>query len=108
MSLQSRRGCGWLLVILLSALLLTSVVAGAGVMIGARQPSQVWVVPLGWGHITFGRIVSSNTCRRMQAQGILAHCPWQYGAVVFLRQRGAQGYGVEQTLFTIPYPLPEQ
>ena len=52
-----RRGCMWLLIALLGALLFASAGVGAGIMIGARQPSRVWRISFGPASIAMGQIV---------------------------------------------------
>jgi hypothetical protein len=103
MSVGWRHGCGWLLSLLLGTLLLVSILAGAGVMFGVRQPGQIWAVPIQRGYFAIGRI-ASNECRRMQARVTVARCTWQYGAVLYLPHTGAGGSGVEYTLFALPDP----
>jgi hypothetical protein len=97
----------WLLIALLGALLFASAGVGAGIVIGARQPNQVWRISLGPGYIAIGRIVGDTECQRMQARGLLIECARHYGAILFLRQFGS-GDGSDQsyTLFTIPDPQP--
>ena len=97
-----RRGCVWLLAAPLSAIVLVCVLAGAGVLIGLRQPGQVWAVPMRRGYFAIGRIVSSADCRRLRARGFT--CAEQYGAVLYLSRSRPGGYGVEYTLFAFPEP----
>ena len=96
----------WLLIALLGTLLLVSVGAGAGILIGVRQPSQIWRIPLGRGYIAIGRIVGDTECQRMQARGLLVECARHYGAVLFLPHIGPDGSDQSYTLFTIPDPQP--
>jgi hypothetical protein len=96
-------GCLWLLVALLGMLLFLSALAGAGIMIGLRQPGQLWVVPAGGGYFAIGRIVS-NECKRLQARGFLVECPQVYGALLYVPRTHPGGNGVEYTLFAIPDP----
>jgi hypothetical protein len=97
-----RRGCVWLLAAPLGALVLMCVLAGAGVLVGLRQPGEVWAAPMRRGYFAIGRIVSSADCRRLRARGLA--CSRQYGAVLYLPNSGPGGYGVEYTLFAIPEP----
>lgn len=97
-----RRGCAWLLAVPISALVLAGVLAGAGVLVGLRQPNQVWAVPIRRGYFAIGRIVGSADCRRQRAHGFA--CSRQYGAVLYLPTSGPGGHGVEYTLFAIPEP----
>ena len=97
-----RRGCVWLLAVPLGTLVLVCVLAGAGVLVGLRQPGEVWAVPMRRGYFAIGRIVSSADCRRLRARGFA--CSRQYGAVLYLPNSGPGGYGVEYTLFAIPEP----
>jgi hypothetical protein len=103
MSALWRRGGMGLLGALLGIFLLVSVLAGAGIMFGLRQPGRIWAAPVGRGYFAIGRIVS-NECRRMQARGSLVRCAQAYGAVLYLPHTGSGGYGVEYTLFAIPDP----
>ena len=96
------RGCVWLLAIPLGMLVLVCVLAGAGVLIGLRQPGGVWVVPVQRGYFAIGRIVGSADCRRLQARGVV--CSRQYGALLYLPGSEPGSYGVEHTLFAIPDP----
>ena len=84
------------------ALVLVCVLASAGVLVGLRQPGEVWAVPMRRGYFAIGRIVSSADCRRLRARGLV--CSQQYGAVLYLPNSGAGGYGIEYTLFAIPAP----
>jgi hypothetical protein len=97
-----RRGCMWLLVVQLGVLALVSVLLGAGVLVGLRQPGEVWAVPMRRGYFAIGRIVGSADCRRLRARGF--ECSRQYGAVLYLPNSGPGGYGIEYTLFAIPEP----
>jgi hypothetical protein len=90
----------------MSALVLVCVLAGAGVLVGLRQPGEVWAVPLRRGYFAIGRIVGSADCRRLRARGLA--CSRRYGAVLYLPQNGPGSYGVEYTLFAIPEPQPWQ
>jgi len=83
------------------------VVGGIGIMIGVRQPGQIWVVPVGQGYFAMGRIVS-NECLRMQARGAQVDCPQNYGALVYLPRSRPGGYGAEYTIFAIPDPQPRR
>jgi hypothetical protein len=94
-----RRGCVLLLALPLGGMLLLVVLAGAGILIGARQPGEVWAVPFRRGYFAIGRIVGSADCRRLRARGLA--CSRQYGAVLYL-PRG--GHGVEYRLFAFPEP----
>ena len=67
-----RRGCVWLLAVPLGVLVLVCVLAGAGVLIGLRQPGEVWAVPMRRGYFAIGRIVGSADCRRLRARGFAA------------------------------------
>ena len=97
-----RRGCLGLLLGLFGTLLVLAVLAGAGVLIGARQPGELWSIPIARGYFAIGRIVGSADCRRLRARGF--DCSRQYGAVLYLPNSGPGGYGVEYTLFAIPEP----
>jgi len=97
-----RRGCVWLLAVLLSMIILVSVLAGAGILIGLRQPGEVWAVPMRRGYFAIGRIVNSADCRRLRARGFA--CSRQYGALIYLPRSVPGGHGVEYTLFAIPEP----
>ena len=97
-----RRGCVWLLAVPIGMIVLVCVLAGAGVVIGMRQPGEVWAVPMRRGYFAIGRIVGSADCRRLRARGF--DCSRQYGAVLYLPNSGPGGYGVEYTLFAIPEP----
>lgn len=97
-----RRGCMWLLAVPLSAIMLVCVLAGAGVLVGLRQPGEVWAVPMRRGYFAIGRIVGSADCRRLRARGFA--CSRQYGAVLYLPNNGQGGYGVEHILFAISEP----
>jgi hypothetical protein len=99
------RGCIWLLGVLVATLLLVSTLAGIGIMVGVRQPGQLWAIPVGQGYFAIGRLVSQE-CIRMQARGMRVHCARDYGAVLYVSHVGAGGYGVEYTLFAIPDPRP--
>jgi hypothetical protein len=96
----------WLLIALLGALLFGSVGVGAGIMIGARRPSQVWRISFGPASIAMGQIVGDTECRRMQARGLLIECARHYGAVLFLQQSGPGGSDRSYTLFTLPDQQP--
>jgi hypothetical protein len=100
-----RRGCMWVLGVLIGTLLLVSALAGIGIMVGARQPGQLWIVSVGQSYFAIGRLVNQE-CRRLQARGTPVHCVRDYGAVLYLPHTGAGGYGVEYTLFAIPDPWP--
>src|SRR5690349_5965705 len=95
-----RRGCVWLLAVPLGVLVIVCVLAGAGVLIGLRQPGQVWAVPMRRGYFAIGRIVGSADCRRLRARGV--DCAQQYGAILYLPSSDPGGHGVEYTLFAIP------
>ena len=95
-----RRGCVWLLAMPLGTLVLVCVLAGAGVLIGLRQPGEVWAVPMRRGYFAIGRIVGSADCRRLRARGV--DCAQQYGAILYLPSSDPGGHGVEYTLFAIP------
>ena len=95
-----RRGCVWLLAVPLGVLVLVCVLAVAGVLIGMRQPSEVWAVPMRRGYFAIGRIVGSADCRRLRARGV--DCARQYGAILYLPSSDPGGHGVEYTLFAIP------
>jgi hypothetical protein len=92
----------WLLAAPLVVLLLVCVLAGAGVLIGLRQPGEVWAVPMRRGYFAIGRIVNAADCRRLRARGFA--CARQYGAVLYLPRSGPGEHGVEYTLFAIPEP----
>ncbi|HEU5100159.1 MAG TPA: hypothetical protein VFU22_14120 [Roseiflexaceae bacterium] len=93
------RGCVVLLALPLGTLLLLMILAGAGIVIGIRQPGEVWAVPIRRGYFAIGRIVNSADCRRLHARGLV--CSRRYGALLYL-PRG--GRGVEYTLFSFPEP----
>ena len=97
-----RRGCVWLLAVPMSALVLVCVLAGVGLLVGLRQPGEVWAVPMQRGYFAIGRIVGSADCRRLRARGFA--CSRQYGAVLYLPNGRPGGHGVEYTLFAIPEP----
>ena len=97
-----RRGCVWLLAVPMSALVLVCVLAGVGLLVGLRQPGEVWAVPMQRGYFAIGRIVGSADCRRLRARGFA--CSRQYGAVLYLPNSRPGGHGVEYTLFTIHEP----
>jgi len=101
MTILWRRGCVGALALLISALLLVSVLAGVGMIVGLRQPNKIWVIPAGSGYFAIGRIYS-NECRRLQAQGALIKCVDGYGAILYLPGTGPGGYGAEHMLFLIP------
>jgi hypothetical protein len=98
-----RRGCVWLLGALIGTLLIVTALAGIGVMVGVRRPGQLWVVPMGQSYFAIGRLVNQE-CRRLQARGTPVQCARDYGAVLYLPHAGADGYGIEYTLFAIPDP----
>ena len=101
-----RRGCVWLLAVPIATLMLVCVLAGAGVLVGLRQPGEVWAVPVRRGYFSIVRIVGSADCRRLRARGFA--CSRQYGAVLYLPSSGPGGHGVEYTLFAIPEPQQSQ
>ena len=96
------RGCAGVLLVVFSALLVAGVLAGLGVVVGMRQPGQLWAVPLSRGYFAIGRIVSSADCSRMRARGL--RCTPQYGAVLYLPYSLSGRHGTELTLFAIPDP----
>jgi hypothetical protein len=96
------RGCVWSLAMMLSVFVLVCVLAGVGVLVGIRQPTEVWAVPMRHGYFAIGRIVGSADCRRQRARGLA--CAPHYGAVLYLPTREPGGHGVEYTLFAIPEP----
>ncbi len=98
-----RRGCLGLLLVLLGLAIALGILAGVGVVVGARQPSEIWAVPLSRGYFAIGRIVSNADCRRLRARGLL--CARRYGAVLYLSGTNADGHGVEYTLFAFPDPF---
>jgi hypothetical protein len=98
-----RRGCLGLLLGLFGILLVIVVLAGAGVLIGARQPGELWSIPLARGYFAIGRIVGSADCRRLLARG--RPCARRYGAVLYLAGVGADGHGAEYTLFAFDDPF---
>jgi len=102
MASRWRRGCVWLLAVPISALVLVCVLAGVGLLVGLRQPGEVWAVPMQRGYFAIGRIVGSADCRRLRARGFA--CSRQYGAVLYLPNSRPGGHGVEYTLYTIPEP----
>ena len=102
MASRWRRGCVWLLAVPMSALVLVCVLAGVGLLVGLRQPGEVWAVPMQRGYFAIGRIVGSADCRRLRARGFV--CSPQYGALLYLANSGPSGHGVEYTLFAIPEP----
>ena len=99
-----RRGCLWFLAAPLCALLLVCALACVGILIGLRQPGEVWAIPMRRSYFAIGRIVNSADCRRLRARGFA--CEEQYGAVLYLPRSESGSYGVEYTLFTIPDPKP--
>jgi hypothetical protein len=102
MAVRWWRGCIWSLVMLASVFVLVCVLAGVGVLVGVRQPTEVWAVPVRHGYFAIGRIVGSADCRRLRARGLA--CAPQYGAVLYLPTSEPGGHGVEYTLFAIPEP----
>jgi hypothetical protein len=101
MKILWRRGCVGVLALLISALLVVSVLAGVGMIVGLRQPNKLWMIPAGGGYFAIGRIYSKE-CRRIQAQGALIECVDGYGAILYLPHAGPGGYGAEHMLFLIP------
>jgi hypothetical protein len=97
-----RRGCVGLLLVMFSTMLLAGVLAGVGLMVGVRQPGQLWAVPVSRGYFAIGRIVSSADCRRLRARGF--RCTPQYGAVLYLPYSVSGRHGTEFTLFAFPEP----
>jgi hypothetical protein len=91
----------WLLGTLLAALVLVTALAGVGILVGVRQPGQLWAVPVGQGYFAIGRIVSKE-CLRRRAQGVPVVCAEGYGAVLYLARARPGGSGVEHLLFLIP------
>ena len=96
------RGCAGLLLLAFSTLICAAALAGAGVIVGIRQPGQLWTVPLSHSYFAIGRILSSADCSRLRARGF--RCTPQYGAVLYLPFSASGGHGTEFTLFAIPDP----
>ena len=84
MSKRGRRGCLWLL----GLVLIVTIIAGLGLAGGARQiGAGVWM-PLGRGYIAMGRIVKDSDCRYELIAGYVDTCPRRYGATIYLPQLG--------------------
>jgi hypothetical protein len=98
-----RRGCLGLVMALLGLVIVVGMLAGVGVLVGSRQPGGIWAVPLSRGYFAIGRLVSSADCRRLRAREL--GCAERYGAVLYLSGAGADGHGVEYTLFALADPF---
>ena len=95
MSSLRRRGCLWLL----GLVLIITIIAGLGLAGGARQIGAGGGIPLGRGYIAMGRIVKDSDCRYEIRASYLDRCPRRYGATIYLPQLG---HTSEITLITIP------
>jgi hypothetical protein len=102
MAIRWWRGCAGLFLAVFSTVLLAGMLAGVGMVVGVRQPGQLWAVPLNGGYFAIGRIVSSADCRRLRARGF--RCTPQYGAVVYVPYSASGRHGTEFTLFAFPDP----
>ena len=95
MFLLGRRGCLWLL----DLVLIVTIIAGLGLAGGARQIGAGGWIPLGRGYIAMGRIVTDSDCRSVLIAGFVDTCPRRFGAAIYLPQLGRTS---EITLITIP------
>jgi len=95
MSILGRRGCLWLL----GLVLIVTILAGLGLAGGARQIRAGGLIPLGRGYIAMGRIVKDSDCHSVLIAGFVDTCPRRYGATIYLPQLGRTS---EITLITIP------
>jgi len=95
MSSLGRRGCLWLL----GLVLIVTIIASLGLAGGARQIGAGGWIPLGRGYIAMGRIVKDSDCRYELIAGFVDTCPRRYGATIYLPQLGRTS---EITLITIP------